>query len=577
VNAVNKKDIVKTLETIAVYLEIQGENSFKVSAYRRAAQALETDERNMEQIGDVSRLKGVGKATASVIGELMETGQSSLLRQLQEEVPSGLVPLLGLPGLGGKKIARLYRELGVTDVASLEKACGNHKVRALAGFGKKTEEKLLTAIEEVGRRPERLPIAFMLQVAGDVERQLREIPSVRRFSRAGSLRRMRETVKDLDYVIETEEPEQTAEALCSLAGVSEVVNKGETKVTVEFAYHYDVQADFRLVKPEAYATALHHFTGSKDHNVKMRQLAKEKGEKISEYGIEVAETGELLTFENESAFFGHFGLREIPPEVREGGEEIAAFEKEVSLIAMEDMRADLHMHSTWSDGAYTIEEMAESARAMGYEYIAITDHSKSLVVAKGLDADQLARQREEIDRLNEKYDDLTILAGTEMDILADGRLDFEDEVLEKLDFVIASIHSSFTQSREKIMNRLKSAMFNPHVDLIAHPTGRVIGRRKGYDADVHKLIEWAKESDTALELNANPNRLDLSAEWVRNAQDAGVRLSINTDAHYKENLDYMNIGVSTARRGWIRPDTVINTMSLQQFRRFLHRKGSISW
>ncbi|HEX7066325.1 MAG TPA: DNA polymerase/3'-5' exonuclease PolX [Bacillales bacterium] len=570
----NKKDIVKTLETIAVYLEIKGENSFKVSAYRKAAQALETDERSMAEIGNVAELKGIGKATAEVIDELAETGGSSLLEELKKEIPDGLIPLLGLPGLGGKKIARLYDELGVTDVDSLEKACRSHRVQGLEGFGKKTEDKILTAIEEAGTRPERLPVAFMLAVADDIDRQLVEIPAVERFSRAGSLRRLAETVKDLDYVIATTAPLETAEALFELNGVSGIVNKGETKVTVEFAYNYTVQADFRLVEPEAFATALHHFTGSSDHNVRMRQLAKERGEKISEYGIEVAETGEVRTFEDEASFFGHFGLNEIPPELRKGEEELDAFREEVRLIETADVKADLHMHSTWSDGSHTIEEMAEAARAKGYSHIAITDHSKSLVVAKGLSEDKLARQREEIDRLNDKYGDLTILAGVEMDILANGMLDYSDEILAELDFVIASIHSAFSQDRSVIMHRLKAALENPHVDLIAHPTGRLIGRRKGYDVDVKALIEMAKETGTALELNANPNRLDLSAEWLRMAQEMGVPLSINTDAHYMKNLDYMPIGLSAAKKAWIRPESVINTWTLPKLRQFLNRNDS---
>ncbi|HET7580570.1 MAG TPA: DNA polymerase/3'-5' exonuclease PolX [Bacillales bacterium] len=570
----NKKDIVKTLETIAVYLEIKGENSFKVSAYRKAAQTLETDERSMAEIGNVANLKGIGKATAEVIDELAETGRSSLLEELKKEIPDGLIPLLGLPGLGGKKIARLYSELGVTDIEALEKACREKRVQSLDGFGKKTEEKILTAIEEAGTRPERLPVAFMLRAADDIDRQLAEVPSVERFSRAGSLRRLSETVKDLDYVIATTEPKKTAEALFEFEGISGIVNKGETKITIEFSYNYAVQADFRLVEPDAFATALHHFTGSSDHNVKMRQLAKERGEKISEYGIEVAETGEVKTFKNEASFFGHFGLHEIPPELRWGEEEIEAFRDEVPLITLADVKADLHMHSTWSDGSHTVEEMAEAARAKGYSHIAITDHSKSLVVAKGLDEEKLARQREEISRLNEKYDDFTILSGIEMDILADGRLDYDDNILAEMDFVIASIHSAFSQNRSKIMSRLKAALSNPHVDLIAHPTGRIIGRRGGYDVDVEVLIELAKETNTALELNANPNRLDLAAKWLRKAQDAGVLLSINTDAHYKENLDYMPIGVSAAKKAWIRPETVINTWTLPELREFFNRSSS---
>lgn len=567
----NKKQVVKTLETIALYLEIKGENSFKVSAYRRAALALANDERNMAQIRQPADLPGIGKGTAAVIEELVETGQSTLLEQLKQDIPPGLISLLSLPGLGGKKIARLYRELGVTDMASLEKACREHQVQMLSGFGAKTETKILEAIQEAGTRPERLPVAFMLRVAADIDRQLEGIPFVRRFSRAGSIRRLRETIKDLDYVIATTEPKHTAEALVRLHDVSEVVAKGETKVTVELAYDDTVSVDFRMVEPEAFVTALHHFTGSEEHNVNMRQLAKERGEKISEYGIEKSETGEVLTLADETDFFRHFNLHFIPPELREGKREIDAFRDEVPLISLQDVKTDLHMHSTWSDGAYTIEEMAEAARAKGYTHIAVTDHSRSLVVANGLSEERLLRQREEIDRLNEKYGDFTILAGIEMDILADGRLDYSDEVLAEMDVVIASIHSSFSQNRTRIMQRLEAALSSPHVDLIAHPTGRIIGRRKGYDVDMETLIERAKETNTALELNANPNRLDLSARWLVKAQEAGVPLAINTDAHDTEELEHMAIGVSAAKKGWLRPESVINTWPLPKLMAFLRR------
>lgn len=567
----NKKQVIRTLETIAVYLEIKGENSFKISAYRRAALALESDERSMAQIKNVSSLKGIGKGTASVIEELLETGQSPMLEELKKEVPSGLIPLLNLPGVGGKKIAKLYQALGVVDIDSLKQACEQEKVRDLPGFGKKTEEKIIAAIEEAGSRPERLPIAFMLNVAADVEKQLDQIKGIRRYSRAGSLRRFKETIRDLDFVVETTDPEQTTEQLVSLSGVSEVMAKGNTKVSLELFYDYSVNVDFRLVDPGAFATALHHFTGSKEHNVKMRQLAKQRGEKISEYGVEVEETGEILTFGDETSFFEHFGLHYIPPGLRNGKEETERFKDEIQLLSFDDIKGDLHMHSTWSDGANTIEEMAEAARARGYKYIAITDHSKSLIVANGLSTERLKRQRETINRLNRQYDDFTILAGVEMDILPDGSLDYEDNVLENMDFVIASIHSSLSQSRDKVMSRLKKALANPHVDLIAHPTGRILGRRRGSDVDLEMLIELAKETSTALELNANPNRLDLAAKWLEKAQDQGVKVALSTDAHTREALDIMEIGINEAEKGWLRPDTVINTWRLEELLRYLNR------
>ncbi|WML59523.1 DNA polymerase/3'-5' exonuclease PolX [Neobacillus sp. PS2-9] len=569
---VNKKDLIRLLETIAIYMELKGENPFKVSAFRKAATALETDERTLTEIEDFTAISGIGKGTAAVIEEYMKEGSSSVLAELKEEVPSGLIPLLQLPGLGGKKIAKLYKELGVVDVSSLKEACQTGKVQALAGFGKKTEEKILSAIANVGNRPERLPLAYMLPIAEQIEVRLAETPAIDRFSRAGSLRRMRETIKDLDFIIATTQPENVRQSLLEWPNIKEVVGAGDTKVSLVFAFDYDVSVDFRLVKPEEFITTLHHFTGSKDHNVRMRQLAKERGEKISEYGVENVETGEILTFSSEDEFFKHFELPFIPPEIREDGREVDTFTAQQELIELEDIKGDLHMHSTWSDGAHSIEEMAEACRARGYQYMAITDHSQYLKVANGLTRERLLKQREEIKQLNEKYDDFLILSGVEMDILPDGTLDYEDDLLAEMDFVIASIHSAFSQSREKIMERLKTALTNHHVDLIAHPTGRKIGRREGYDVDIDLLIELAKETNTALELNANPNRLDLASEYLRKAQDSGVKILINTDAHKMDTLKHMEIGVSTAKKGWIKKSSVLNALDKNDLLEFLHNR-----
>jgi DNA polymerase (family X) len=570
---VNKKDLIRLLEMIAIYMELKGENPFKISAFRKAANALETDERTLTEIEDFTAISGIGKGTAAVIEEYIKDGSSSVLTELKEEVPTGLIPLLQLPGLGGKKIAKLYKELGVVDVSSLKEACETGKVQALAGFGKKTEEKILSAIENVGTRPERLPLAYMLPIAEQIEENLAGIPEIDRFSKAGSLRRMRETIKDLDFIIATTQPESVRQSLLDWPNIKEVVGAGDTKVSIVFALDYDVSVDFRLVKPEEFITTLHHFTGSKDHNVRMRQLAKERGEKISEYGVENVETGEVLTFTSEEEFFKHFDLPFIPPEIREDGKEVDTFTAQEELIELEDIKGDLHMHSTWSDGAHSIEEMAEACRARGYQYMAITDHSQYLKVANGLTPERLLKQREEIKKLNEKYDDFLILSGVEMDILPDGTLDYEDDILSEMDFVIASIHSAFSQPREKIMERLKTALTNNHVDLIAHPTGRKIGRREGYDVDIDMLIELAKETNTALELNANPNRLDLASEYLRKAQEAGVKILINTDAHKMDTLKHMEIGVSTAKKGWIKKSSVVNALNKNELLEFLHNRN----
>ncbi|MEK7014558.1 DNA polymerase/3'-5' exonuclease PolX [Bacillus sp. FSL R9-9410] len=568
---VNKKQVIKLLETIGLFMELKGANPFKISAFRKAAAALESDDRSLSEIEDFTKIPGIGKGTAAVIQEYIESGTSEVLQELEKEVPSSLLPLLKLPGLGGKKVAKLYKELGVIDMETLQKACEENKVQALAGFGKKTEEKILEAIDQVGSRPERLPIAMVLPIAGEIEEKLSNVAEVIRFSRAGSLRRVRETVKDLDFIIATTEPAVVREHLLQFDNMIEVIASGDTKVSVRLQYEYDISIDFRLVKPEEFITTLHHFTGSKDHNVKMRQIAKDRGEKISEYGVEILETGEVKTFETEEAFFAHFGLPFIPPEVREDGKEIELIKEYPNLIQFSHIQGDLHMHTTWSDGAFSIEEMVQACRARGYKFMAITDHSQYLKVANGLTKERLREQATEIERMNEKYPDITILRGIEMDILPDATLDFDDEVLAELDYVIGAIHSSFSQDRETIMKRLRTALENKHVTMIAHPTGRLLGRREGYDVDTDLLIQLAKETNTVLELNANPNRLDLSAKLLKQAQDAGVKVAINTDAHTLEMLEDMETGVAAARKGWIQKDNVINTWDIERLLDYIKR------
>ncbi|MUV39378.1 DNA polymerase/3'-5' exonuclease PolX [Lentibacillus sp. JNUCC-1] len=569
---INKKDIIGLLETIAVYLELKDENPFKISAYRKAAAALERDNRSIADIDDYTQIKGIGKGTAAVIHDYLENEESETLQQLEEEIPAGLIPLLKLPGLGGKKLSKLYQELGITDRESLQRAAEDGRVESLEGFGKKSVEKLLQSLKESGKRPERLPLATMVPVADKIESHLDMINAIVKYSRAGSMRRMRETIKDIDYIIATESPEEVRDELLNLPDVKEVISNGLAKVSITIADVYDINVDFRIVEEKEFATTLHHFTGSKDHNVSMRQLAKTRGEKINEYGVDIEETGETLTFNTETDFFKHFGLHYIPPQARENTGEIKAFQDPQGLIEEKDIRGDLHMHSTWSDGGQSIEEMVIRARQKGYDYIAITDHSKYLRVANGLNEARLREQRKEIERLNAKYDDIHIFAGVEMDILPDGTLDFTDDFLKELDFVIGAIHSAFNQSKEQIMKRLNTAMDNPYVSLIAHPTGRLIGRRQGYEADVNQLIERAAKTGTALELNANPNRLDLSSEWVSLAQQKNVPIAINTDAHSYQMLEHMTYGVGTAIKGWQKPENVLNTWPLEQLQSFINNK-----
>jgi len=567
---VNKKTIIRTLEKIALYMELQGENPFKVSAFRKAAAALEGDERSLSEMDDVTKLKGIGKGTAAVIEDLMVTGESSLLKELEEIVPKGLLPLLKLPGLGGKKIAKLHQELGIDSAESLKAACEAGKVRELAGFAAKTEEKILKELANLANRSERLPIWQLEPVVLQIEALLDSMEEVERFSVAGSFRRAVETSKDIDFIVVTEAVEAVREQLLNTLAIQEVVAAGDTKISVILDLDEPVSVDFRLVKDTEYATALHHFTGSKDHNVRMRQLAKARSEKISEYGVE-QEDGTVLTFQDEAAFFAHFDLPWIPPSLRTGTVEFDKTEDIQKLVRLEDIKADLHMHTTWSDGAYSVAEMGQALLARGYQYSVITDHSQFLKVANGLTPERIGKQRVEIEAFNEAHPEFHLFSGTEMDILPDGSLDFDDQVLRELDFVIASIHSSFTQTQEKIMARLLTAMQNPYVHMIAHPTGRIIEDRDGYNPDMQQLIAWAKEYGKILELNANPYRLDLCVEHLEMALAAGVPIAINTDAHDTAHLRFMDIGVRYANRAWIPKDLIVNTWTREQFEAFIRR------
>ena len=560
----NKKKIIRTFEKIALYMELLGENHFKVAAFRKAANVLELDPRSLAEMDNILELKGIGKGTGAVITDLLEKGESDLLTELEEAVPPGLVPLLKIPGLGGKRIAKLHKAIGIDSIESLHEACMEGAVSKVPGFGKKTEENYLAEIEILGTREGKFPIWKMDKVVEVVEEELRAIGEITRFSVAGSYRRTEEESSDVDFILVTEEPAIVREKLLASLPLLGTIAAGDAKLSVTLDLEDPIDADFRFVKEEQFATAIHHFTGSKDHNVRLRQLAKSKGLKISEYGVE-DEAGLVTTFESEEQFFNHFGLPFIPPTLRQNGQELDRVDELPGLIELEDIRSDLHMHTTWSDGAYSIREMVDGARAKGYSHIVITDHSQYLRVANGLTPERLREQIVEVRQLNEEYKDIEIFCGTEMDILPDATLDFDDELLGELDFVIAAIHSSFTQSQEQIMERLHTAMKNPHVKMIAHPTGRIIGQREGYNPDVSQLIKWAKEYGKILELNANPYRLDLATEYLVEAQAAGVNIAINTDAHAIDQFDFMETGVKYGQKAWLKKESVVNTWPLEKF------------
>ncbi|WP_419958687.1 DNA polymerase/3'-5' exonuclease PolX [Psychrobacillus psychrotolerans] len=566
----DKKTIIKTLERIALYMELQGENPFKVSAFRKAAQVLELDDRSLSEMDNISSLKGIGAATGAVIEDLITKGESSLLVELQQTVPSGLLPMLKIPGLGGKKIAKLYKELHIDSIDALKLACEEGKVQSLPGFAKKTEEKILLEIVNLQSKPERTAVWQIEPIVDLIEHKLASIALIDKFSVAGSYRRVKEASKDIDFIIATSSPQEVREELLKILPVQKIIAAGDTKVSVTLDVEVEIDVDFRLVELKQFASALNHFTGSKDHNIKMRQIAKDQGKKISEYGVELAD-GSVEHFESEEDFYAYFDLPFIPPTVREDGSEFSKLEQLPSLVKLNDIKGDFHMHSTWSDGAHSIEEMVEACRVKGYSHMVITDHSNYLKVANGLSKERLLNQIDIIHSLNEKYTDIEIFTGTEMDILPDGSLDFEDDVLSQLDFVIASIHSSFSQPQEKIMERLLNALKNPYVHMIAHPTGRIIEQRDGYNPDVPTLIKWAKENGKILELNASPYRLDLNTEYLKLAQEKGVPIAINTDAHHIDQLKYMDIGVRYAQKAWLHKENIVNTWSLEKFKEYIQK------
>lgn len=563
-----KKDVVRLLEKIATYMELKGENAFKVSAYRKAAQSLEVDERALEEIDDVTTLKNIGKGVGEVIETYRQTGASPTLETLQKEVPEGLVPLLKIQGLGSKKIAKLYETLNITDKTSLQAACEASKVSELKGFAKKTEQNILEAVKAMGAKKEAYPIDTMRRLNHVIQEHLTTIPEIERFEVAGSFRRMKEMSKDLDYIISTREPVQVQQALLQLPHKQKEVAVGQTKVSLEVDYDDEtIGVDFRLIEPEAFYHTLQHFTGSKEHNIRIRQLAKARQEKVSEYGIEQAD-GKLLQFDSEAEIYHHFNVEWIAPSMREDGSE---FDKNLSdIITLEDIRGDIHMHTTASDGAMTLQEMVEANIQKGYEFMCITDHSKSLRVANGLSIERLLKQNEEIKALNKQYSEIDIYSGTEMDILPDGTLDYDDEILAQLDYVIAAIHQSFNQSEAEIMKRLETACQNPYVRHIAHPTGRIIGRRDGYQPNVERLIQMCEETHTVLEINANPKRLDLNASILR--AHPNIKLAINTDAHHTNHLEFMKYGVATAQKGFVKKSQVINAMTRDEFKTFISQK-----
>ncbi|WP_243710627.1 DNA polymerase/3'-5' exonuclease PolX [Macrococcoides caseolyticum] len=561
-----KKDYIKQLERIATLLELSAENPFKVSAYRKAAANLETFEDDINAVSDFTQIKGIGKGVAEVLEDIRAHHESSLLKTLKEQVPEGFIQMLKIRNLGAKKIVKINGALGITTVDELKAACLNNEISALAGFGKKSEENILSGIEEMLTMTEKLSIYQVHQFTQMIDAALAQIDEIDRFSVVGSFRRRNEFSKDIDYIVETSNRETVKAQLTALPFVKKVELAGDEKVTIQ-AEREDLitTVDFRFTDSDGYAHMLQHFTGSKEHNIRIRQLAKERNEKISEYGI-TTDDGNLIQMQSEAEIYQHFNQTFIPPEMRQDGSEFE-FKEFGEIIQPEDIRGDIHMHTTYSDGAHTLEQMIEACIAKGYEYMMITDHSKSLHVANGLSEERLLEQHARIKALDAQYSEIDIYSGVEMDILADGEMDYSNDVLAQLDYCIGAIHQSLNQSEDEIMKRLINACNNPYVRHIAHPTGRLIGRRNGYHVNMSKLIETAQKTNTILEINAHPMRLDLSSDVLKQYPD--IKLVINTDAHAIDQLDLMKYGVSTAIKGYVKKEQVINTLPREAFKSWI--------
>jgi DNA polymerase (family 10) len=570
-------EIANLFNEIADFLEVKGENPFRIRAYRRAAQAVEGLSEDIAAIAERGALldvAGIGKDLATKIQEYLATGTIEYLEGLRKEIPAGVIELMGIHGVGPKTARLLYEQVGVDSVEKLEELAKAHKLAGLPGIKSKTEENILKGIAVWRSGRERMPLGTALTLAEAILERLRGLPGVDQIEAAGSLRRMKETVKDIDILVTSKRPARVMEIFVGLPNVAEVLAHGETKSSVRL--RENIAVDLRVVEPDCFGAALQYFTGSKQHNIRVRELAQRKGLKVSEYGVFNEGTDRRMTGRTEEEVYKAVGLPLIPPELREDGGEIeAALEGRLpTLVSLPDIRGDLQMHTTWSDGAHSLAELAEGVRAKGYQYMAVTDHSKSATVADGMKDDQVLRMIAEVRALNETMKDFRVLAGCEVDIRGDGTLDFPDEILRQLDLVLVSVHSRFKMTREEMTARIVRAVQHPLVHLLGHPTGRLIGERGAYEVDMEAVLTAARAAGVAVEINASPSRLDLNDLHARRATELGIPVAINTDAHTIGQLDNMRFGISVARRAWLTPGDVLNTWPEKQLVSWLEKKRS---
>jgi DNA polymerase (family 10) len=568
-------DIAALFAQMADLLEFRGDNPFRIRAYRRAAQNLESFGGDLDQLasaGRLTELSGIGADLADKITEYLRSGRIEALERLRHSIPQGVLALLEVPGIGPKTAKLLTQRLKISTLEELEAAAKTHRLRQLPGFQERKEQAVLKGLEILRKGRERMHLGMALSLSAQLLAMLRQVPGVTRASSAGSLRRMRETIGDLDLLVAAKHSARVMKALQESPYCARVLAAGTTKSSI--ITPDGVQVDLRVVEPDSFGAALQYFTGSKEHNVRLRELATRHGLKVNEYGVFRLKTNRRIAGKDEAGVYRALGMDWIPPELREDQGELDAAKsgRLPKLVELGDLRGDFHVHTNWSDGSDRLEEVVRAAAARGYEYVAICDHSKSLKVAHGMSIARIRQQMGEIRRLNAANPRFTALMGSEVDILPDGSMDYPDEVLRDLDFVVGSIHSGFTQGQAVLTRRMIAAMRNPYVTMIAHPTGRLMGQRDPYPLDLEAVFRAAKETRTALEINAYPRRLDLCDTAARRANELGAMLAISTDTHSLDQLEHIVIGLGVARRAWLEPRHVLNCLTLPQLRQWIQRK-----
>lgn len=568
------EQVAEFFDDIADLLEILEDNVFKIRAYRKAAlniRGLSEDIANVSAEGRLEEIPGIGKDLAAKIIEIIKTGKLKHYEELKRKVPHGMLDLMAIPGVGPKTARLLYEKHGIKSVTGLEKKARAHKISGIPRLKEKTEENILRGIELIKKHSERMSLKEALDLSNEVISELKKAPSVDRIVAAGSLRRMKDTVRDIDILITSKKPEAVMNAFVKLPEVEDVLAHGRTKSAILTSG--GVQVDVRVVDKDSFGAALVYFTGSQAHNVHIRHIAKQMGLKVNEYGVFVEKTNKKVAGKEEADVYKALKLSFIPPELREDRGEIEAASKDKlpKLVELSDIKGDLHVHSNWSDGTSSIEEIVRAARSKGYEYVAITDHSESLKVAGGLSGKDVLKKLDEINKLNKKIKGIKILAGVEIDILQDGSLDYSKDILDRFDVIVAAIHTGFKQSKEVLTTRIVRAMESGRVHIISHPTGKLRLARDPYELDFGRIFKAAKQTKTCLEISAFPDRLDLDDINSKAAKEAGVKLAIDTDAHLVDQLEYMSLGISVARRAWLGKKDILNTMTLSELLKFLKK------